>query len=298
MDTFGARLHEAMAKRGPLCVGIDPHASLLARWGYGDDVAGLERFSRVVVDTLGELAAVFKPQSAFYERFGAQGIAVLESTIRHLRAAGALVLLDVKRGDIGSTAQAYADAYLDPSRPMSVDAITASPYLGFGALRPMIDTALRYGGGVFVLALTSNPEGSTVQHARTPDGRTVAQLMIDEIAQVNSGAYPLGSVGAVVGATVGETGHDFTLINGPILAPGIGAQGGSAADLRRVFGTSLPAVLPAASREILSAGPDPADLRAAAVGVLSACQDVLAGTAAGRVRPMVDPGVAETGADR
>ncbi len=298
MEPFGARLQEAVAKRGPLCVGIDPHASLLTRWGYGDDVAGLARFSRTVVDTLGDFAAVFKPQSAFYERFGAQGILVLESTIRQLRAAGALVLLDVKRGDVGSTVQAYADAYLNPSSPMYVDAVTASPYPGFGALRPMIDMALANGGGVFVLALTSNPEGPTVQHARTPDGRTVAQLMIDEIAQVNAGAYPLGSIGAVVGATVGETGHDLTLINGPILAPGLGAQGATAADLRRVFGTALPAVLPAASREILSAGPDPADLRAAAGKVLSACQDVLGGTAADQVRPMVDPGVAETGVDR
>src|SRR5947209_4500056 len=229
MDTFGARLQEAVAKRGPLCVGLDPHASLLTRWGYGDDLAGLERFSRTVVDTLGDFAAVFKPQSAFYERFGAQGIAVLESTIRQLRAAGALVLLDVKRGDVGSTVQAYADAYLDPSSPMYVDAVTASPYPGFGPLRPMIDMALTHGGGVFVLALTSNPEGGTVQHARTADGRTVGQLMIDEISQVNAGVYPLGSIGAVVGATVGATGEDFTSINGPLLAPGLGAQGGTAA---------------------------------------------------------------------
>ena len=298
MDPFGARLHEAVAKRGPLCIGIDPHASLLTRWGYGDDVDGLARFSRTVVDTLGDFAAVFKPQSAFYERFGAQGIAVLESTIRQLRAAGALILLDVKRGDVGSTVQAYADAYLNPSSPMYVDAVTASPYPGFGALRPMIDMALMNGGGVFVLALTSNPEGPSVQHARTPDGRTVGQLMIDEISQVNAGAYPLGSIGAVVGATVGETGHDFTLISGPILAPGIGAQGASAADLRRVFGTSLSGVLPAASREILSAGPEPDDLRRAAAKVHSACQDILAGGADDQVRPMVDPGVAETGADR
>jgi orotidine-5'-phosphate decarboxylase len=298
METFGARLHEAVAKRGALCVGLDPHASLLTRWGYGDDLAGLERFSRDVVDALGDVAAVFKPQSAFYERFGARGVAVLESTIRHLRRAGTLVLLDVKRGDIGSTVQAYADAYLNPSSPMYVDAVTASPYLGVGALRPMIDTALAHGGGVFVLALTSNPEGAAVQRARTADGRTVAQLVIDEIAQVNVGAYPLGSIGAVIGATVDGTGHDLTLINGPILAPGIGAQGATAADLRRVFGPSRSVVLPSASREILSAGPDPDALRAAATGVLSACQDALAGIASHRVRPMVDPGVAETGVDR
>jgi orotidine-5'-phosphate decarboxylase len=298
MSTFGARVHDAIAKRGPLCVGIDPHPALLRAWGLDDDVHGLESFSHTVVEAIGSDVAVVKPQSAFFERHGAAGIGVLESIIRHLRSAGALVLLDVKRGDIGSTVQAYADAYLDPSSPLCVDAITASPYLGFGSLRPMIDTALRHGAGVFVLALTSNPEGPSVQHARTADGRTVAQSLIDDIAQVNAGAYPLGSIGAVVGATVGSTPHDFTSINGPILAPGVGAQGGTPAGLRDVFGSNLSAVLPSVSREILAAGPDPSALRAVTAAVLSACRDALAGTPVDQVRPRVDPGVAETGADR
>ena len=136
--------------------------------------------------------AVLKPQSAFFERFGSRGIAVLESTIRQLREAGALVLLDVKRGDIGSTVAAYADAYLDPASPLCADAITASPYLGVGSLRADVRAAAAHGGGVFVLALTSNPEGPTVQHAVTADGRTVAQTVIDEISQLNGGAEPLG----------------------------------------------------------------------------------------------------------
>lgn len=276
MATFGARLRAAIDERGPLCVGIDPHAALLKSWGLDDNVNGLESFSHTMVEAIGEQVAVVKPQSAFYERYGASGIAVLESTIRHIRSAGALVLLDVKRGDIGSTVQAYADAYLDPSSPMYVDAITASPYLGFGSLAPMVETALKYGGGVFVLALTSNPEGRSVQHAHTAGGGTVGQLMIDEIAQVNRGAYPLGSIGAVVGATVGPSGHDFTSINGPVLAPGIGAQGATPADLREVFGSDLSVVLPAVSREILSAGPDLAAVRSATARVLSACRDSIA----------------------
>jgi len=276
MEAFGARLRAAMQERGPLCVGIDPHAALLKSWGLDDDINGLESFSRTVVEALGQQIAIFKPQSAFYERHGASGIRVLESTIRHLRSAGALVLLDVKRGDIGSTVQAYADAYLDPSSPIYVDAITASPYLGFGALTPMIDTALKYGGGVFVLTLTSNPEGQSVQHAHTVGGRTVGQLMIDEIAQVNKGAYPMGSIGAVVGATVGETGHDFTSVNGPMLAPGVGAQGATPADLRAVFGSDLSGVLPSVSREILSAGPDEAALRSTTERILSACREIIA----------------------
>jgi orotidine-5'-phosphate decarboxylase len=275
MDGFGARLCAAKADRGPLCVGVDPHPALLARWGLPDDVSGLERFSQTVVDALADRVAVVKPQSAFYERYGSRGLAVLESIIRQFRHAGALVLLDVKRGDIGSTVAAYASAYLDPSSPMYVDAITASPYLGVGSLAPMFDTAAAYGGGVFVLALTSNPEGAGVQSARTADGRTVAQTVIDEISQLNAGTEPSGSFGLVIGATLGGTGHDLSRVGGPLLAPGLGAQGARAADLRTVFGDSLSAVLPSYSRQVLGAGPDVAALRAAADGVLAECRAVL-----------------------
>jgi orotidine-5'-phosphate decarboxylase len=274
-EGFGARLYGAMQARGRLCVGLDPHSDLLHRWGLPDDASGLARFSQTMVDAVAGRVAVVKPQSAFYERFGSAGIAVLESTIRQFHDAGTLVLLDVKRGDIGSTAAAYAQAYLDPSSPLYVDAITASPFLGFGSLRPMIDKALEHGGGVFVLALTSNPEGPSVQRATTADGRTVAQLMLDEIAQVNAGVQPLGSIGAVVGATVGRTGHNFNNVNGPLLAPGLGAQGATAADLRTVFGDARSAVVPAYSREVLHAGPDPAALREAVERALIACDKVL-----------------------
>ncbi|MEV6370783.1 orotidine-5'-phosphate decarboxylase [Micromonospora musae] len=275
METFGARLHRAVAERGPLCVGIDPHPGLLARWGLADDAEGLDRFARTVVDALSDRVAVVKPQSAFFERFGARGVAILESTIRQLRDRGALVLLDVKRGDIGSTVRAYAEAYLDPSRPLYVDAVTASPYLGVGSLAPMFELAAEHGGGVFVLALTSNPEGPAVQHARAADGRSVAQTVIDEISQLNAGAQPLGSFGLVVGATIGDTGHDLSRVGGPLLAPGLGAQGATAADLRTVFGASLPAVLPSYSREVLGAGPDVAALRAAADRALADCRAVV-----------------------
>jgi orotidine-5'-phosphate decarboxylase len=272
---FGERLREVTGERGRLCVGLDPHGELLLRWGLPDSVEGVRRFSRTVVEALADRVAVVKPQSAFYERFGSAGIAVLESTIRQIRAAGALVLLDVKRGDIGSTAAAYADAYLDPSSELYVDAITASPFLGFGSLRPMIEKALAHGSGVFVLALTSNPEGAAVQGATVPDGRPVSQLILDEIAQVNAGVRPMGSIGAVVGATVGRTGASFSHINGPILAPGLGAQGATADDLRTVFGDDLPWVLPAYSREVLRAGPEPAALREAVRRVVIACDKVV-----------------------
>jgi orotidine-5'-phosphate decarboxylase len=228
-----------------------------------------------VVDALAGQVAVLKPQSAFFECYGSRGIAVLERVIADARSAGALVIADVKRGDIGSTAAAYAQAYLDPSSPLFCDAMTASPYLGVGALAPLVDTALANGAGVFVLALTSNVEGRTVQYARGDDGRTVAQTVLDELAVLNAGADPLGSIGAVVGATIGATGHDLSAVNGPFLAPGIGAQGATADDLRTVFGSALSAVLPSTSREVLRHGPDPAALRAAADRALAACQSVL-----------------------
>jgi orotidine-5'-phosphate decarboxylase len=266
-EPFGARLRSAMDARGPLCVGIDPHAGLLADWGLGDDVPGLERFTRTVVEALADRVAVLKPQSAFFERFGSRGIAVLERAVAESRDAGALVVMDAKRGDIGSTMAAYADAFLDPSSPLFADALTVSPYLGFGSLRPALDRARTAGCGLFVLALTSNPEGAEVQHAAGEDGRSVAATVLAHLAAENAGESPLGSFGAVVGATLGGTPAERRLglgINGPLLAPGIGAQGATAADLPHVFGAAVGNVLPSISRGVLRYGPSAAALREAA----------------------------------
>jgi orotidine-5'-phosphate decarboxylase len=261
--TFGQRLHAAVAERGPLCAGIDPHAALLQAWGLPDSPQGLETFALTATEALAPVVAAVKPQSAFFERFGSRGIAVLERVLEIASQAGAQVVLDVKRGDIGSTAQAYADAYLDPRSPLAADAVTVSPYLGFGSLDPFLDTAAEHGRGVFVLALTSNPEGPQFQHARTSGGATVAGEVLAALAARNAGAEPLGSFGAVVGATIEGTDEQLD-VNGPLLVPGFGAQGGTPDDVRRIFGAALPNVLPSSSREILGAGPDPAALRAAA----------------------------------
>ncbi|KRF11544.1 Orotidine 5'-phosphate decarboxylase [Nocardioides sp. Soil797] len=261
--SFGARFAAAVDRHGPMCVGIDPHPELLHDWELDDDAAGLERFAMTVVEAVAGHVAVVKPQSAFYERHGSRGIAVLEKLMAQARAAGTLVLLDVKRGDIGSTSQAYADAYLERTSPLFADAITASPYLGFGSVTPMIDTALRNNAGVFVLALTSNKEAPEVQHAVGADGRTVAGSVLDALRELNTGAEPLGSIGAVVGATIGDVGESFDF-NGPILVPGVGAQGGTAADVRRIFGTAAANVTPSSSRALLRHGPDVEALRDAA----------------------------------
>ena len=265
--TFGQRLRAATDEHGPLCAGIDPHRSLVESWGLGYDLDGLRRFTDACVEAFAGQVAVVKPQSAFFEVFGSRGIAVLEGAVTALQEAGTLVLLDAKRGDIGSTMAAYAEAFLGKDAVAPADAVTLSPYLGFESLRPALDLAAETGRGVFVLALTSNPEGRTVQHARLRD-TSVAESVVTSAAAENAAAAgrgELGSVGLVVGATVGTAVQELQLdlagVNGPLLAPGVGAQGGTSEDLRQVFGDALPNVLPASSREVLSAGPDAAALR-------------------------------------
>ncbi len=287
---FGARLAAAMDEHGPLCVGIDPHASLLHAWGLSDDVAGLREFSLRVVDALGGKVAAFKPQAAFFERHGSRGLAVLEEVIAAARATGSgsgsgsgaggsgtLTIVDAKRGDIGSTMGAYAEAFLADGSPLAGDALTVSPYLGFGSLDPAVELATATGRGLFVLCLTSNKEGFEVQHAvRRAEGESggdehgtsVAALMAAHAAVLNAGAEPMGSVGLVVGATIGDavaaTGTDLVAVNGPLLAPGVGAQGAGERELATTFGGARRNVLASSSRGVLAAGPDPDALVSAA----------------------------------
>ena len=256
MGGFGRRLAEAVSERGPLCLGIDPHPELLRAWGLTVDADGLSRFSDVCVAAFAGFAIV-KPQVAFFEAHGSAGFAVLERTIAALRAEGVLVLADAKRGDIGSTMAAYAEAWAGHS-PLAADAVTASPYLGFASLDPLLDLAASNGRGVFVLAATSNPEGASVQNAVRGDV-TVAQSVIDDAAARNRDD-PLGDVGVVVGATVADP-PDVSRLGGPVLVPGVGAQGGRPDALGGFAGARPGQLLPAVSREVLRAGPDVAKLR-------------------------------------
>jgi orotidine-5'-phosphate decarboxylase len=274
-EPFGARLRKALDTRGPLCVGVDPHPALLGAWSLPDSVAGLERFALTVVEALAERVAVVKPQSSFFERFGSAGIAVLERTVALAREAGALVILDAKRGDIGSTVEAYADAYLDPSSALFVDALTVSPYLGFGSLEPFFARAERNGCGVFVLAFTSNPEGASVQRALTDKGETVGASILAQAAARNGEAAPMGPVGAVLGATLADVPFDLGRLNGAVLAPGLGAQGARPQDLRAVFGDALANVVPSTSREVLRSGPDVPVLRRVARQTVRECRAAL-----------------------
>jgi orotidine-5'-phosphate decarboxylase len=245
-------------EHGPLCVGIDPHASLLDAWGLGQDAAGVREFGLRVVDAAAGRVGVLKPQVSFFERFGSRGFAALEEVLAAARAAGLLVVADAKRGDIGSTNEGYTDAWLAAGSPLEADAVTLSPYLGVGALDAVLSRARAAGKGVFVLAATSNPEAAALQSATSAEGERVAAMVARQSTAGDDGKT-LGSIGLVIGATVerAEFGlHDDLLRTVPVLAPGFGAQGATPEDLTARFGALARNVLASESRSILSAGPD------------------------------------------
>lgn len=256
---FGERVRDALRVHGPLCVGIDPHASLLSSWGLGQDAAGVREFGlRTVAAAAGRVGMV-KPQVSFFERFGSAGIAALEDVLAEARAAGLLVIADAKRGDIGSTMDDYARAWLTPGSPLEADALTVSPYLGVGALDGAFRLATEHGRGLFVLAATSNPEAQALQRSTGADGATVSADVIREVSarNVEASGGGWGGFGFVIGATVDwtEAGIAPFAPVAPILAPGFGAQGATPADLPRRFGPMSASVIASESRSILSAGP-------------------------------------------
>ncbi|MEX1079166.1 MAG: orotidine-5'-phosphate decarboxylase [Homoserinimonas sp.] len=260
MTSFGSRLAAGAQEHGQLCVGIDPHAWLLDEWRLADSAAGARDFGLRVVEAAAGQVAVVKPQVAFYERFGSAGYAALEGVLAAARSAGLLVIADSKRGDVGTSVEAYAQAWLTPGSPLEADAMTVSAYQGVGSLRAPLELAEQHGKGIFVLGATSNPEAASIQLARTEAGESVAQAIVRETADWNATRSPgrLGSVGVVIGATVDASayGIDFAgLRNVPILAPGFGHQGARIDQLPELFGVAAPAVLVSVSRSILSVGP-------------------------------------------
>ena len=244
---------------GHLCVGIDPHPYLLERWGLTDDAAGLREFGLRVVDAAAGRAGIVKPQIAFFERHGSAGYAALEETIAAARAVGILVISDVKRGDLGTSVEAYGQAWLTPGSPLEADAMTISAYQGVGSISAPIALAAEHGKGLFVLAATSNVESFTVQTASVTRGRgvgrSVAASIVEEVNTAN--VAPLGAIGVVIGATVdladyGLTAADFSTT--PVLAPGFGFQGAGFDRIHDLFGDSARNVVVSSSRAILEAG--------------------------------------------
>ncbi|WP_249521872.1 orotidine-5'-phosphate decarboxylase [Microbacterium sp. ER1] len=259
-ERFGRRARAALEAHGPLCVGIDPHAALLAAWGLTADAAGVREFGLRTVEAAAGRVGVVKPQVSFFERYGAAGFAALEDVLAAARAAGLLVIADAKRGDIGSTMADYAQAWLPAGAPLEADALTVNPYLGVGALEGAFAVAEEHGKGLFVLAATSNSEATVLQRATTADGETVSAAVVAEASRRNAAATPAGewgSFGFVIGATVdaAEAGLAPFAPVAPILAPGFGAQGATPADLARRFGPQAASVIASESRSLLSAGP-------------------------------------------
>jgi orotidine-5'-phosphate decarboxylase len=194
----------------------------------------------------------------------------LEGLISEAGDAGLLVIADAKRGDIDSTASAYADAWLGPQSTLAVDAVTVHPYLGLAALAPLIELAGSTGRGVIVVARSSNPEGRALQQALTAEGPSVEEMLLEQIAAWNSGGtVPTGTVGAVIGATLPRSTFPLSQLGGVILAPGLGAQGARPADVADRFAGCAPgSVLASSSRSLLANGPDPARLRQGATALL------------------------------
>ena len=266
MQSFAERFSVLAEARSPLCLGLDPSADLMRAWGLNDDAEGLRRFCDTVLEAAGERLAVIKPQAGFFERLGAGGMAEMARVVAGVRAQGALSLIDAKRGDVASTMEGYAQGFLGAESGFGGDAMTVTAYLGFDALKPVFDRAVATGSAVFVVVRSSNSEGRLLQDARHPDGRTVAEALADDITAFNAGlGTGIGPIGAVVGATIDPTQAAILgrLPQSLILAPGVGAQGASLADVGANFAATRGRTLPSVSRGLLRHGPGVAALREA-----------------------------------
>ena len=264
--SFFERWQTLRKGRGPFCLNLDPSERLLRDWSLPVDAEGLRHFCAAVLEAAEDRVGVIKPQSAYFERFGPAGLEVLRDVIAAIRSRGSLALLDAKRGDIGSTNEGYAAGLLGPGSALQADALTVHAYLGFAALQPLLERACATGCGIFAVVLSSNPEGRVLQAARTQNGVTVAEALAEEITAYNAklGDEAVGPVGAVVGLTAEAIPETLArLPRSLILAPGLGAQGGTIEDLVRRFASVRSRVLPCSGREVLAAGPDRTRLRAA-----------------------------------
>lgn len=275
-DPFAARFAVVRDKYGPLALGADPHGALLEEWGLADTPDGLERFIDILLAAAKGTAGLIKPQSAFYERHGWRGIRALTRLVESARREGILVILDAKRGDVGSTNDAYAQAYLGPGAPIEADALTVHPYLGLAAMGAFTDRARQAGSCLFVVTRSTNPEGRAVQ-AATWDGRSVEQRLLEDIKALNARLAPggIGPVGAVIGPAPLDPPLDLAAANALFLAPGVGAQGATPGDVAATFAACPGRVIPSASRSLLAAGPDPAALADAAAALNARFREML-----------------------
>ena len=250
-NSFGARLAQTFASRGQLCVGMDPSAEQLKKWGLSVNAAGAEQFCIEIMDSCHDEIGILKPQVSFFEQFGSEGYAALERVLVRASESGLLVIADAKRGDIGSTMDGYARAWLSSQGPFVSDAITVSPYLGSESLNATISTASSNSKGVFILAATSNPEAKALQSSISDNQRTVASNIASYAAGFNKES--LGSIGLVIGAQANliDMAIDTEkLVHTPILAPGFGAQGARLSNARSIFGELTDVTIFSVSRSV------------------------------------------------
>jgi orotidine-5'-phosphate decarboxylase len=278
-DPFAVRFAVVRARYGPLAWGLDPSAELLESWGLGDTADGLDRFADLMLSAAAGTVGLVKPQSAFYERHGWRGIRTLQRLVADARSADLLVILDAKRGDVGSTNAAYAEAYLGAGAPLAADALTVHPYLGLGAMDALVSKAHQAGACLLVVTRSTNPEGRTAQAARGGNGSSVEESLLRGIGRLNAALAPgqIGPVGAVVGPAPVRPPLDLAAAQALFLAPGVGAQGATGADVARTFAACPDRVMPSASRSLLAAGPDLGALRAAAAALAAELRAALPG---------------------
>jgi orotidine-5'-phosphate decarboxylase len=279
-DSFAARFAAVRAVSGPLVWGLDPAPELLTAWGLGDCADGLDRFADIMLEAVPGVVGLIKPQSAFYERHGWRGIRTLQRLIADARSAGLLVILDIKRGDVGSTNDAYAEAYLGKGAPLAADAITVHPYLGVAAMDGYVTRAHESGSCLLVVTRSSNPDGRTIQAAQVAGAsRTVEQDLLRQVGALNERLAPgaIGPVGAVVGPAHMQPELDLAAASCLFLAPGVGAQGATPADVARVFAACPDRVMPSASRSLLAPGPQVSRLRDTAAALAAEFRAMLAG---------------------
>lgn len=288
-ETFASRFAAVRSAYGPLSWGLDPSGAILDAWEVGDTPDGLDRFADLALSAAAGTVGVVKLQSAFYERHGWRGFRTLQRLIVDARSTGLLVIVDAKRGDVGTTNDAYAEAFLGADAPLGADALTVHPYLGLGAMSAFVARAHESGSCLLVVTRSSNPEGRGVQAARHGSGRSVEEELLVGIGELNSRLAPgeIGPAGAVLGPTHMEPELDLVSVQGLFLAPGVGAQGATSADVARVFASCPERVIPSASRSLLSGGPDIQHLRDRAKALASEFAEALGGPTDIRLKPQV-----------
>ena len=233
MPSFGERLLGVFESHGHLCIGIDPSESQLRSWELPDSAQGAKDFAFSILDAIQEHVGIIKPQVAYFEQFGSEGLAALTEVLEEAQSRRLLVIADAKRGDIGSTMEAYSRAWLGSEAVFVCDALTVSPYLGLDSLNDTVEVAMQNNRGLFVLAATSNPEAFPIQSS-IQNGQSIAANVLS-FASSNV-KDKLGSVGAVLGATVkfSEFGIDVSVEPSfPVLVPGFGSQGARLLEARK-----------------------------------------------------------------